>query len=139
MLKRCTLSVLALALSLPSLAAGSAGVESQVLLKSEQSWTGDKLPAYPASQPEITVLRIKVEPNTSLPWHSHPVINTAYLLSGTIYVESQDGKFKKTLKTGEVLPEMVNRLHRGYTGDEGADLIVFYAGTSGVPLSESAK
>jgi quercetin dioxygenase-like cupin family protein len=62
--------------------------------------------------------------------------NAAYVLSGEITVEKKvDGK-RKTLEAGQVLPEMVGELHRGMTGDQPVVLIVFYAGTRGMPLSE---
>jgi len=42
----------------------------------------------------------------------------------------------RLLKQGDVLPEMVGEYHRGVTGDQGVVLIVFYAGSRGLPLSQ---
>jgi hypothetical protein len=36
-----------------------------------------------------------------------------------------------------VIAETVGVWHRGVTGDQAADLLVFYAGAPGVPLSEA--
>lgn len=40
------------------------------------------------------------------------------------------------MKPGDVLPEIVDRQHRGMTGDSAVELVVFYAGTPGLPLSQ---
>jgi hypothetical protein len=39
------------------------------------------------------------------------------------------------LKTGDILPETVNESHLGYTEDQSALLLVFYAGVEGVPIT----
>jgi quercetin dioxygenase-like cupin family protein len=119
---------------LPGLAA-----ESQVLLKTTRSWDGKPYPPYGASQPEITVLRILIPAHSTLAWHHHPVINAAYVLQGALTVEKRgsDGKPGDacSIAAGEVLPELVNQVHRGYTGAEPATLIVFYAGTEGSDIT----
>jgi quercetin dioxygenase-like cupin family protein len=56
-------------------------------------------------------------------------------MSGEITVEKKDGE-KQTVKAGQVLPETVGSVHRGVTGDSPVTLIVFYAGTEGMPLSQ---
>jgi len=111
---------------------------SKVLLQTDHSWDGVKYPPYPTGQPEITVVKVHVPAHTTLPWHTHPMINAAYILSGTLYVESKDGSVHKTLKPGDVLPEMVNKVHRGYTTDQPVDLIAFYAGVPGMPTAVAA-
>ncbi|WP_447892931.1 cupin domain-containing protein [Pseudomonas marginalis] len=109
-------------------------VEVLTLLKATHSWDGGRYLKYPEGQPEVSILRYKVAPNTELPWHSHPVINAAYVISGHITVtRKKDGK-AIVIGPGDVLPEMVGTLHRGQTGDETVDLIVFYAGTPSLPL-----
>ncbi|WP_202864736.1 hypothetical protein [Trabulsiella odontotermitis] len=62
----------------------------------------------------------------------------AYVLSGILTVEKKSTGEKRLLKAGDVLPEMINNVHRGYTGKEGATLLVFYAGEKGLPRSEPA-
>ena len=61
--------------------------------------------------------------------------NAAYVVSGEITVEDKSG-MKKHFSAGQVIPETVNTLHRGITGDTAAVLIVFYAGTAKMPLSQ---
>ena len=112
-------------------------VESQTLLRSGASWDGLPYVAYPSGPPELTVLKITIPAHSALPWHTHPLPNAAYVLSGELTVEKKDSGEKKTLVAGQVLPEMVGALHRGQTGDSPAVLIVFYAGAKGMPLSQS--
>ena len=104
---------------------------STVLLLAEKSWDGATYTAYPSGQPEMTLLKIKIPPHTTLPWHTHPMPNVAYVVSGTLEVENADGSQHRTISAGEVLPEMVNGVHRGKTGDAAAELLVFYAGADG--------
>ncbi|WP_126654252.1 cupin domain-containing protein [Chryseobacterium aureum] len=114
-------------------------IESVTLLKTTKSWDGTLYPAYPATQPEISVLKITVPPHSALNWHKHPVINAAYVEKGEIQVERKEDGKTQWIRKGQVLPEMVNVGHRGKTGDEGVTLIVFYSGSPDIPLSEPVK
>lgn len=118
---------------------GASGVESTVLLKSSSSWDGMSYDAYPGGIPELTVLNIKIPANTALNWHEHPMPNAAYVVSGHLKVETRESGQSILLKPGDVLPEMVNRQHRGVTGNTAVELVVFYAGTAGMPLSSSQR
>jgi len=112
---------------------------STVLLRTDHSWDGVKYSSYPAGQPELTVLKIDIPPHTALPWHKHPMPNSAYVISGTLHVESKDGKHKITLHSGDVLPEMVGTVHRGWTEEGAVQLIVFYAGVKDMPTAEKPQ
>ena len=119
-------------------AAGAAhAAESTTLLKTTRSWDGTPYPAYPAGQPQVTVLRIVIPPHSTLAWHHHPVINAAYVLEGALTVEkrAQGAGSACSLAQGEVLPELVGQVHRGYTGEQAATLIVFYAGSAGADIT----
>lgn len=94
---------------------------------------------YPKGTPQLSVVKIVVAPNTSLVWHEHPIPNAAYVLNGVLIVEKKATGEKRLLKTGDVLPEMVDSAHRGCTGKEGVTLVVFYAGQKGIPLSKPAE
>ncbi len=110
-------------------------VAETVLLQSTHAWDGLPYRAYPTRQPEVTVVRYIIPPHAVLPWHTHPAINVGYVLSGHLSaVRRSDGK-RLALGPGDVVPEMVGGAHRGETGDEAAELIVFYAGTPGAPLT----
>lgn len=135
-------SVLLAAAVLPCglvLAADSLTATNEVLLKSTSSWDGTRYVRYPDGAPELTTLKITIPPRTNLPWHTHPMPNVAYVLSGELTVEQREGGQSKTIKAGDVLPEMVNIDHRGRTGDSPVVLIVFYAGTKEMPLSVTSK
>ena len=140
-LKR-TLAALALcfcAFATPSArAADASGVKVDVLMQSTTSWDGVPYAAYPAGQTELTMLKITIAPHTTWPWHTHPMPNAAYVLSGELTVEKAEGGLKRQLVAGDVLPETVNSTHRGYTGEQPVLLLVFYAGAQRVPLSRPA-
>ena len=109
-------------------------VKVEQLLKADKSWDGTAY-SYPAAKPEFTVVKITLPANTTLKWHTHPMPNLAYLVSGELMVETEDGIHKTTLKPGQVLPEVVNTSHRGTSGRTPVELIVFYAGAPGMALS----
>ncbi|HEY3987558.1 cupin domain-containing protein [Cedecea sp.] len=115
------------------------GINVEKLLETEKSWDGVFYKEYPEGIPQLSVLKITVAPNTSLAWHEHPIPNAAYVLNGVLTVEKKDTGEKRLLKAGEVLPEMVDSAHRGYTGKEGVTLVVFYAGQKGIPLSKPVE
>jgi quercetin dioxygenase-like cupin family protein len=113
-------------------------IKVEQLLQTTHSWDGTRLPAYLSGQPQITVLKITVPRNTALDWHQHPMINAGYVLSGQIYLEKRGTLERKAFRAGRALAECVKTIHRGYTTDQPAELIVFYAGAPGVPLSIKA-
>jgi quercetin dioxygenase-like cupin family protein len=119
----------------PVLAADANGVDVAVLAKSGSSWDGRGLPEYTKGKPEITILRIRIPPGAQLALHKHLVINAGVLLSGELTVVTEDNKTLR-LKAGEPIIEVVNTWHYGKNeGDTEADIIVVYAGTTGVPIT----
>jgi quercetin dioxygenase-like cupin family protein len=108
----------------------------QEILRSPSSWDGTTYKAYPSGQPEVTLLKISIPANTALDWHSHPMPNVAYVVSGELTLEARNSELKRTLRAGDAIAEMADRQHRGVTGDLPVELIVFYAGAEGLPLSE---
>ncbi|MBP4049436.1 cupin domain-containing protein [Chromobacterium violaceum] len=120
-------------------AAEGSGARVETLLKTERSWDGALYKSYPPGQPELTMVRITIPPRSSLPWHTHASPNAAYVVSGEVTVETRDGKRQKRLRAGDTLAEMVGTQHRGVTGDQPVELLVFYAGAAGVPLSAKTE
>lgn len=136
-MKRITLIFLLLLAWSTGWAADVSSVKIEKLAETQRSWDGKVLPPYPAKQPELTVLRITVPPHAALDWHRHPVINIGYMLSGSLLVEKQGSGEKITIHAGDVLPELVNTMHRGSNpGNDPAVILVFYAGGAGDHLSE---
>lgn len=110
-------------------------IQVEELVKTSLSWDGNRIPDYPESTPEVTILRIKIPPGVELPLHQHPVINAGVLLSGELTVITDD---KKTLhlKAGEPIVEVVDKWHYGRNeGNETAEIIVFYAGAVDSPIT----
>lgn len=137
MLRRSTiLPLLAAALLAAGASPGHAATaDTRVLLKTTRSWDGKPYPAYGRGQPQVTVLRIHIPAHSALGWHHHPAINAAYVQEGSITVEKRgeggEPGASCSIAAGEVLPELVDQVHRGRTGAEPVTLIVFYAGTEG--------
>ncbi len=111
-----------------SWALDSNAVSVAVLAKTANSWNGDALPNYPKGQPEVTILKISIPPKTRLPLHQHPVINAGVLIKGELTVMTEDGKILH-LQAGDPIVEVTDTWHFGEnTGNETAEIIVFYAG-----------
>ena len=135
----CFLALWLMAFLMAAYAVEPEQVSTAVLLKARSSWDGVKYKRYPSGPVELTVLKITIPPHTTLPWHKHPMPNAAYVESGELTVEKAEGGKTIRIVAGEVLPEMVNARHRGFTGDTPAVLVVFYAGVEGMPLSQPAN
>jgi len=121
--------LLCLFLLLSSAVFAAGNVESVTLAKSDKSWDGSSLPAYPNEAPEISVLKITIPAHTELPLHKHPIINAGYMVKGSLKVVTDENKTLE-LKAGDALIEVVNRWHYGVNeGDEAVEIVVFYAGT----------
>jgi quercetin dioxygenase-like cupin family protein len=111
-------------------------VRSETLLRTSSSWDGEPYKSYPSGQPELSVLKITLAPHTELEWHSHPIPNAAYIVSGELTLErKKDGK-KQHFAAGQAVSETVDTFHRGVAGNEPVVLIVFYAGSPGMPLTQ---
>ncbi len=111
------------------------GVRVKVLAKTTHSWDGSPLPPYKRGTPQITILKIVIPPHIKLPVHKHPVINAGLLLKGQLTVITDDHKVLH-LKAGDSIVEVVNKWHYGINnGDSPAEIIVFYAGVKGVPIT----
>ena len=110
-------------------------IQTEILIQSTSSWDGTPYISYPAGRPQITILRIAIAPHTTMKWHSHPLPNAGYILSGELTIEREDGT-KERFVAGQAVTETVSSVHRGITGAERTVLIVFYPGTPGLALSQ---
>ena len=87
-------------------------------------------------QPEVSVLRITIDPGVKLGSHLHALLNVGYVTRGELTVTSKEGQ-QLVLHAGDALVELVNKYHYGEnTGKEPVEIIVFYLGEKGTPLSE---
>ena len=109
--------------------------EKEVILKTTSTWDNAEYKKLKIKKPEVTVLKIVIDIGESLPIHKHDLVNVAYVKKGTLTVVSDKNK-EITLHEGDVLPELVGKYHYGKnTGNEPIELIVFYLGEKGTPLS----
>src|SRR5215471_10093578 len=98
-------------------------VRSATLLMSNTSWDGKPYKSSPPGQPELSVLKITLQPHTKLEWHSHPIPSAAYIVAGELTVER-----KKTERSNILSP--AKRFRRQWahsTGEwqEGNEPVVF--------------
>ncbi len=113
----------------------SYSAEKEILLKTTSTWDNAEYKKLKIKNPEATVLKIVIGVSEELPMHRHDLVNIAYVKKGTLTVITDDNK-EITLHEGEVLPELVGKYHYGKnTGKEPVELIVFYLGQKGTPLS----
>lgn len=110
-------------------------IEVVTLIETSKSWNGADLPHYPEGKPKITVLKITIPPHAKLNIHKHLVINAGVLTKGELTVIDEQNN-TLTLKAGNALVELVDTYHYGENkGDTPAEIIVFYAGTEGLPIT----
>jgi quercetin dioxygenase-like cupin family protein len=84
----------------------SSPIHTETLIQSTSSWDGRPYTSYPAGRPQITILKITIAPHTTLKWHSHPMPNAGYILSGELTVEKEDGT-KRHFVAGQAITETV--------------------------------
>jgi quercetin dioxygenase-like cupin family protein len=134
-----TAILLLLLLPLTLFAQNKATPTKEKFAVSTETWTGKKLPPYPSGQPEISILKITIPPGQRLPMHKHPVINAGVILRGELTVTTDKGEVLH-VKAGQPIVEVVNEWHYGANhGTEPVELIVFYAGVKGTPITIPQK
>lgn len=110
-------------------------IQVVTLAETTHSWDGTPLPKYLNSTPKVTILKITIPPKTKLELHKHLVINAGILLKGELTVIDENNNTLK-LKEGDTIVELVNTYHYGKNdGDKPAEIVVFYAGYKGVPIT----
>jgi quercetin dioxygenase-like cupin family protein len=110
-------------------------ITAVILSETTMSWNGSTLPSYPDGQPEITILKVTIPPKTELQWHKHPIINAGYIVSGKMKVETETNDVLY-LNAGDTIVELIDTWHRGVNETrKPVELIVFYAGIVGTPLT----
>ena len=113
----------------------SYSAEKEILLKTTSTWDNAEYKKLKIKTPEVTVLKIIINVNEELPMHKHDLVNIAYVKKGILTVIT-DNKKEIILHEGEVLPELIGKYHYGKnSGNEPVELIVFYIGEKGTPLS----
>lgn len=92
----------------------------------------------PGTNLETVIAIAEIIPNVSIGRHSHPGIESAYLLEGDVVIKI-DGQPDKAVKAGESWQVPIGAIHDGTTGAKGAKVIVTYVVEKGKPLATPAK
>ena len=110
---------------------GDDGVAISRVVETAASWDGAPLPSYPRGAPRVT-------PHTALAMHTHALVNAGVILRGELTVIAETGA-QRMFRAGEGIVELVGTRHYGENrGDGELELVMFYAGTQGMSLSERA-
>jgi len=109
------------------------GAMATQIKKTTTDSNGQKLQYLRTEKPEVTVLVVEIPAGGETGWHQHPVPVYAYILSGAITVEMENGE-KYDFREGDPIIEVMNTPHNGINkGKATAKLIVFYTGEQGNP------
>jgi quercetin dioxygenase-like cupin family protein len=100
---------------------------AEVLLTTSNSWNGGSF-SYPGGEPEVTVVTLKMNDGDETGFHCHPVPAFAYIISGSIMVETASGE-QMTLNAGDAMAEVMNTIHNGRAMDGPIELVAFYTGS----------
>ena len=107
------------------------------LAESSRTWDGSVLTAYPTGTPQITIMRTTIPPHTVMSLHRHAMPNAAVVLKGELTVVAESGA-QHVFRAGDGVVEVVGTVHHGENrGDDEIDMIAFYAGEVGQPVSEA--
>lgn len=114
---------------------GTIETEVITLAKTTTSWDGNTLPAYPEGQPEVTILKVIIPAGEKLSLHKHPVINAGIMLKGELTIHKENGDTFH-INEGDAIVEVVETWHYGQNdGDTPAEIVVFYVGIEGDPIT----
>jgi quercetin dioxygenase-like cupin family protein len=110
-------------------------IKIERILKTNTTSIGQKIGFTSAADPEVTILKVTIPPGKETGWHKHLFPVFAYVESGTLDVELENGKKVKFTK-GSSFAEVTNVYHDGKNeGKEDLVLIAFYLGEKDKPLS----
>ena len=115
------------------------GYQKQVqvtpLLKTTVTSAGQPITYPQITDPEVTGLLVEIPPGAETGWHKHPFPCYAYMLSGELSVDFEDGKTNR-FTAGQAFAEGVNLLHNGRNiGTEPVRLVLFVTGEKDKPFT----
>ena len=94
----------------------------ETLISASESWNGDSF-NYPLGQAEMTLQKITAQPGFKTPLHLHPQPGIVYVLKGTLYCETSDGK-SLTVFAGETFASSQDTDHFCKNNDK-EEMVVF--------------
>ena len=104
-----------------------AGLKRTILSKTE----------YPDGKYATILVAVDIEPSAVIPRHTHPGVESAYVLEGGLEV-SVKGEPTKQVKAGEGFQIPVEVPHGGRNGDKPTKLVVTYVVEKDKPLASPA-
>jgi quercetin dioxygenase-like cupin family protein len=110
-------------------------IKIQPLMRTTTDAAGQPI-AYPQTdQPQLSGVMVEIPPGAQTGWHKHPYPCVAYILSGSLTVEMEDGQVHQ-ITAGQALAESVNVMHNGKnTGTEPVKLVMFVIGEKDKPFT----
>lgn len=110
-------------------------VKVKRILQTTTTTSGDPIRYPQVDDPEVQSLIVEIPAGGETGWHTHPVPAYAYILAGTIEVDSEGGE-KRFFKAGDSFAEMVNHRHNGrVVGDETVRILMIVTGQKGIAFS----
>lgn len=111
------------------------GLMIKELLKTDTTSIGQKITYPDFADPTVTMLKITIPPGKSTGWHKHNIPVFAYVVKGTLTVETEDHRFIK-FNEESTFAEMRDTYHNGKNmEDSDLVLIAIYMGGKGQKLS----
>lgn len=136
---RLCAALLSLAALLPVPASGDeygGQVCAREILRTAVAADGQRIRYLRTEKPEVTVLSVEIPPGGQTGWHRHPVPVYAYIVQGTLAVETANGA-SHVYRAGDALVEMVGTPHNGRNlGPIAVKLVAFYTGADGMRNTE---
>ncbi len=88
---------------------------------------------YPQGKPEVTSMRVEIDPGGEGDPHQHPVPTYIYVLEGSLTVEFADGA-QRSFQAGQGFLEVVNTTHKARNlGSAPLKFLVVFVGAEGKP------
>lgn len=110
-------------------------IRVEPLMQTRVTTSGAPIEYPETNHPEVRTILVEIPPGAQTGWHKHPMPCYAYMLSGTIAVEMENGK-TITYKAGQAFAEMVNTMHNGKNlGKVPVKILMVVTGERGVPVS----
>ncbi len=100
----------------------------ETLISATESWNGDFF-KYPRGQAEMTLQKITAQPGFKTPLHLHPQPGIVYVLKGTLYCETSEGK-SLTVGPGESFASSQDTVH--FCQNNGNDEGIVFVASAGV-------
>lgn len=110
-------------------------IQSFTILKTDTTTAGQRLSEFFSNPSEVTGLKVILPPGTETGWHKHSVPGFAYVVKGTLTVETESGK-TFDFGAGRSFAEVINIGHNGKnTGKDTVELIAYFIGSKDKPIT----